>query len=237
MRGNILYNKLMSKHAKQAIFEKFYTRTLSLLVAQFWYVGEHDILPEILEGEVCFNPLFAFKVPGRADAYYETNNPFSEEERITRHFTKSPDKFDKILESYIEVCHKSLELPKGEGAFKEYFLTCAKFSALLAIILEIAELKSEDAIGRRLGLKAGKVREKTHTVGEKVCHNLIKVFEETAPDLKKYKEVITLDEVLRGRVDRDIEKRNGEFILFENQIFFDINVLEKEKNIKIVRNK
>ena len=220
------------------VFEKYYTRTLPLMAAQFWWRGEHDILPKLTEGAVYFNPLFIFTVPGRAEVFYDGNNPDTDEEKITDFFSRKPEKFEAIMKQYTEVCLRFTRVPKGVGLqnLKAYFSLCVSFSALLAVILEMGEMKGEDIVARKLGLNAYRLREKTQGAGELACKNLAKMLFKVRPKMKEFADVLTFEEATEAQdfTTDDLVKRRNPFIYFENNLYFNIGDLEKKKNIKIL---
>lgn len=221
------------------VFEKFYTRPMSLLVIDYWHKGEFFGIKKLTDGRMHFNPLFIYKKGKGAEIYYDINNADTDDEPMVLYFVKRVAKFKSLAKKYILECEELVRMAKMKD--RNNFI---KLSALidsvwpkLALMVVIGRLYNKNSDSKIFAL-AYKLRKKTDRVLYLADEALIDQAKELKPRYADYINFLTSDEVIsRKNIDRkELQKRTKQFIYFEGKVHTGTTIkeFEKKNNIKII---
>ena len=147
------------------VFERFFTRHMSLFSGQYWYLGEAIKTREMTKGVAWYEPLFLYEPNGGVSVYYETiDGGESLDNPLVTYFRNNPTELDRLGDVYLQQCQEMREIVEGKrpADFHDLFQREADAWPHLAMAFVIGA--SPDKAGQELADKALHLRSQTDTV-------------------------------------------------------------------------
>jgi len=221
-------------------YEKWNTRYVPLLMAEYWHKGECYSLLDLTEGKSHFNPLFIHEKEKGVTAYYDLNNPETAGEPLIEYFLANPEKFKTMAGKYEKECRKLLAAA-GKSSLKDFSKMFdslvsfwAKFDAINVLSGALESNSGEEVLksAYELRIKWEKVEYATRDMIMNLAKNLL-------PNTEEKIDFLTFKEINGKNIpsEKELRKRKEGYVYFEGGIYDDsaIENLEKSANIEIVR--
>ncbi len=220
-------------------YEKWNTRYIPLIMAEYWHKGEYYSLLDLTEGKSHFNPLFIYQKGKGVTAFYDLNNPETAGEPLIEYFTDNPKKFDLLADEYEKQCRRLLTAagkvkPDGfSGMYDSLVSFWAKFDSI-----NVLSSALESDPGSRVFKRSYDLRKKWEKVEYTTRDMMVDITKKILPEVKEYADFLTFEEISTKNIPREKElhKRKEGYIYFEGILYADLAIekLEKSANIEIV---
>ncbi len=217
-------------------FQKFFSRQLPLSTMEYWYLGESQEFPKLIEKATCFNPLFIRGQNGVVDVYYDINNPDTALEPLFNYFSEKQEEFWKLskdFESKLDSVEKTLnrlDLDKGQKLFQDM----VTLWGYLPIWVQIGNLQS-DILPEPLKKESLKLRDQFQDIEYKAGDLLADLIAQSHSELEKFKDVISFKEFTDNKIPKGeiLLQREKKFIYFEGQMLENLSEKEFEDKFHI----
>ncbi len=219
-------------------FEKIFNRSMPLLNIEYWYQGENKGLAQLTEQSMCFNPLFLYEKNKGVDVYYDLDCETNDRILIS-YFKTHPKKFELLVDNYKTDCDKLMQLSQKATTcdIATIFKLLVLFWPKMATIFSLGKL-TKDNDSKSIYRHAYNLRQKTEKVEYLSNTNLMRLVNKSLPDLKKYTDVLTFEEIINKDIPniKELKRRKERFSYFEGKLYTNLSIeqLEKLKNIKII---
>ncbi|GEM_PF-94993 len=219
-------------------FKRFFIRTVSLAVLEYWHRGEYEKLKEYLQGATHFNPLFIRNKEGKVAVYYDINNDETALQPLIDFILRKPKEFFKLADAYENTHSEFLQEIKEPSLrnVKKVFELMVNLWGLTPVLVQIGELQ-DSALDKKITKRALELREKSHEKDTQVEKFFKTVITENYPEYSDYWDVLSVNETISNSFPSQgmLRKRQEGFIFFEQQLIVDKNreAFEMEFSIKI----
>ncbi|MFH1766470.1 MAG: PEP-utilizing enzyme [Patescibacteria group bacterium] len=211
------------------IYKKFYNRDLPIYAAEYWYRGEREFLPSMVNGATHFEPMFHHRQGQGVAIYYDINNLATDPEPMFDLFRSHPEQIQKIANDYLEQAQqlrKIIKNPTQENWESIYNICLESLLPSLSIMMPV--LNSEDATLQQAKLIAKEARD----FDDKAIYDAGEVLYQLAMERFGIDDVkanfVTHDEVIKVALpsSETIASRKKEWVLLDGKLYTDIGSLE-----------
>jgi phosphohistidine swiveling domain-containing protein len=212
------------------LYQKVINRSLSLISAHCWYLGERFGLAELTEGAMYFEPLFMYEKGKGVGAYYDFTDPQQDNRFLLEYFDTHHDGFEQLIAAFEKDCEELLLLIDHEflGEFSAVFKLYTKILASLDAIMIIGDSDGslcDEAMTERARAVRGDYENITYVAEE----YLLKLAKSMVP--LSYAEAIEFllpEEIINYELPQaaELAARKNEYKYFKTQLMTDVSLDE-----------
>jgi len=213
--------------ANKRIFKKFFTRSISLLTAQYWYLGECKGLDKLSEGAMHFEPLFVYTGKGGVSVYYEMNNPKTYLEPLIAYFRKKPEAFKPLVAEYqkniLEI--ENLAKESAVSSFSKIYNNIVSAWPMISVSVIVGRLIDDPEI-KDIAKEAYDLRHSTDKIEYQAANILADLAKNMVPSYREEINFLTFEEIIKPEqiIDQEIKARQAGYIYYNGQVITGISL-------------
>ncbi len=221
-------------------YQKFYNRDLPIYAAEYWYWGEKEFMPKMIENVTHYEPLFYYQKDLGAAIYYDMNNDDTALIPMINLFKNKPSLMKLIADDYKKAVQKARELlknPQTSDWEKMYELNRQELLPPLSIFMSLSNVDEPE-------LEAVmQIARSTRDYDDKILYELGEImFQMVAERFQlgsEFAGLLTHEEISKDQAPskETLQRRADHWILLDGQLydhFFTFDDFCQEHNLEII---